>query len=177
LSAAGIPLGSILVGNDGAGQPIIWFDTAVISEGDIAWWAGPNTPDGYTNKLKATLTQNFSAPYGGGTCVEGKAWYDESTGNLVRLNTLDGADVTATVSSAALREGACGRGATKERLICADIIGLGVMNALERTETTYCGTATLSYYNPDTSPMGPIAPADIKSIIRGAECCCADYPL
>ena len=106
LAATGLAAGSILIGNDGAGQPIIWFDTAVISEGDVAWWAGSSTPDNYTNKLKAATAQNFTAP-ASGKCVEGKAWYDESTGALVRINTLDGVDVTATVLAASLKEGSC----------------------------------------------------------------------
>jgi hypothetical protein len=105
LAAVGIAAGSILVGNDGAGQPIIWFDTSVITQNDVAWWLGTSTPDNYTNKLRARNPQTFTAPSASGSCIEGKAWYSDITGELVKVTTLDG--VVVTVDATTLKEGAC----------------------------------------------------------------------
>lgn len=53
LTNAGFPAGSVIVGDDGVGQPTFVFDANFINTGDIAWWVGDiNT---YTAKIKATL--------------------------------------------------------------------------------------------------------------------------
>lgn len=103
LAAAGYAAGSVIIGNDGNGQPVIWFDTNVLTQADIAWWLGPNVPDNYTNKLKADLSINTPAPSGTG-CKEGKAWYNPVTRALIEVRDLLG---NVVPTPAVLNEGAC----------------------------------------------------------------------
>lgn len=104
MATNGYPAGSVLLGDDGAGQPIVWVDANQLSAFDFDWWMGPNIPDSYTNKAKLDTPVITPLPVPSGGCTEGKAWYDTTTGALVKVTDLFGVTVpTPTVMS----EGAC----------------------------------------------------------------------
>jgi hypothetical protein len=51
LVAVGLPAGSVVLGTDAAGQPLVAYNTASVHSSDIAWWCGnTNEPDKYSNK-------------------------------------------------------------------------------------------------------------------------------
>lgn len=146
LAALSLPANSITVATDTAtNQPVVFFSAPLVAA-DFAFWAGPTGPGGYTNKLPAaTPFTGVTSPSGSAGCVEGKAWYSAATGALVRVNTLDGADVTGTVAASSLAEGPCPAAATVpadvEFLELCDVSGAGVTTEfVRRVVTTFSAT-------------------------------------
>ena len=167
LAALGLPAGSIVAAEDPAtNQPVVLFNPS-LAPGSYSFWAGPTGTSQFSNRLPATT------PFVGATspaasaagCTEGKAWYSVATGALVRVNTLAGADVTATVNPLTLAEGACPAAAVVpadvEFLPLCDVSAAGVVTEfVRRVVTTFDAagvptTATADFATDLVTPYTP----------------------
>jgi hypothetical protein len=126
----------------------------------------------------ATLTPNpihWCDP--SGVCVEGKAWYETKSGTLVRINTIKGIDVTATVSPLTIYEGACPEQQHTDRKLCVRMPAIAPAlvgekwEVIERTITSKCAPSKVVYLDPDVTPMVEVT---IESIIASGDCPCCE---
>lgn len=86
---------------------------------------------------------------------------------------IHGAVITAPVA-ATLFAGQCQAAVYTERAVCANTGAGEVWNMVERTSTDAAGAVTVSYWDPDTSPMANIT-ALFFSMRHGGACeCCSD---
>lgn len=167
LAALGLPTGSIVAAEDPAtNQPVVLFD-ASLTPGNYVFWAGLTGAGQYSNKEKATtpFVGATSPAASGAGCTEGKAWYSARTGALVRVNTLDGTNVTNTVNPLSLVEGACPAAAVVpadvEFLPLCDVSEAGIVTEfVRRVVTTFdaVGAPTTAAANFRTDLVTPYTP-------------------
>lgn len=113
-----------------------------------------------------------TAPCG---CFEGKNWHDNTTGALVKTTDLAG---VVTVPTAAVREGPCPTFTLPDvnRAVCINHVSGVQWNAIERTRFLICGQTTVTYLDPDVSPMAAIPAASVLSVANAGQCCCLTTP-
>jgi hypothetical protein len=105
-------------------------------------------------------------------CVEGKAWYAEDTGELIRLNLLNGKDITGAIDPELLQELGCPAAKITDRLICGIISGgTEPQDVIERLVESLCGNPIVTYWNPLVSPMQEVT---LDKFINHGKCSCCD---